>query len=75
MIVSVAVRAPKAAGVKVTVIVQVPLFATGALVLQVPPGEKSPLSAPVKAMLEIMSELPLLFVRVTVCGVLPTPTV
>lgn len=73
--VRVAVRAPNAPGVNVIVMVQVPLLATGELVLHVPPLEKSPLSAPVKAMLEMVSELPLLFVSVTVCAVLATPTV
>lgn len=72
--VSVAVRAPNAPGVKVTMMVQVPLFATGVLVLHVPPAEKSRLSAPVKAMLENVSALPLVFVSVIVCGLLPTPT-
>jgi hypothetical protein len=58
--VSVPVRAPPAAGVKFTVIVQVELFGTATLVLHVPPGlAKSPLLAPIKEMLDMDSELPL----------------
>jgi hypothetical protein len=77
VMVSVPVRAPAAPGVKFTVIVQVELLGTATLVLHVPPGlAKSPLSAPVKVMLDMDSELPLWLVSVTVLAgllVLPTP--
>jgi len=71
---SVATRAPVAPGVKVTVIVQVFPLSTGLTVLQVPPFEKSALFVPVKMILTIVSVPPLLFVNVTVDGLLATPT-
>lgn len=71
----VALRAPAAPGVNVTVIVQVLLLVTGELVLHVPPEEKSPPSVPVNAILEMLSVLPESLVRETViAGLLGTPT-
>src|SRR5271167_1070222 len=66
-----AFRVPEAVGEKTTVIKQWPPGANvfgfiGQLLL----SEKSPLSDPVMAMLEISNGAPPLFVRVTVCGVL-----
>src|SRR5208282_1140618 len=70
-----AVRLPSAAGLNVTLKVQLPPFAATELpqVLFVR-GEKSPLLAPVTEML-VMDRVTLpLFVRVTVCDALAVPT-
>jgi len=68
VIVRVPVRAPSTLGVKVMVIVQVALFATGVPATHVPPPVtvKSPASAPEIAMLAMLSAPPSLLVRTTV---------
>jgi hypothetical protein len=70
-----AVRLPSAAGVNVTLNVQLPPFAATELPqVLVVSGEKSPLLAPVTEML-VMDRVTLpLFVRVTVCDALAVPT-
>lgn len=67
-------RGPNAAGVKVTVMVQVELSATGVTVEQDPPREKSDESAPV-TIDENVTLLPLVLLSVMVlAGLLGTPT-
>ena len=71
--VSAAVRVPVALGVKVTLIVQ---FAPAArLVPHVFVCAKSPLFAPVMAMLEMFNVAEPMLLRVTACAALAVPTI
>jgi len=70
-------RLPEAVGAKVTLIVQLAPAATGELAEQVVPAEgtpKSPLLAPVMAMLEIARFALPVFESVNPCAVLVVPT-